>query len=97
MFREKYFQGFIKQTFHCSALLTRITIFFKEDQFITSKRSQLYGITDFLSACGGLLGLFIGSSILSLIEIVYYVLLRIICKVDETLDDDASDEKRNNV
>lgn len=78
-----------------SALLTRVTIFFKEDQFITSKRSQLYGTIDFLSACGGLLGLFIGSSILSLIEIVYYVLLRIICKVDdETLEDG---EKRNDV
>lgn len=84
-----------KQTSHYSALVTRITIFFKEDQFLPSKRSQLYDIIDFLSACGGLLGLFIGSSILSLIEIVYYVLLRVICQVDDVNDD--NNKERNEV
>lgn len=36
--------------------LARLTIFFKEAQFITSKRSELYGLTDFMANCGGLLG-----------------------------------------
>lgn len=31
----------------------RLSIFFKEHQFITSKRSELYGKTDFLANCGG--------------------------------------------
>jgi amiloride-sensitive sodium channel len=38
------------------AILARLTIFFKEAQFITSKRSELYGLTDFMANCGGLLG-----------------------------------------
>lgn len=38
------------------AILARLTIFFKEAQFITSRRSELYGLTDFMANCGGLLG-----------------------------------------
>lgn len=30
-----------------------ISIYFKEDGFIESKRSELYGWTSFLSSCGG--------------------------------------------
>ncbi|XP_058837402.1 pickpocket protein 28-like [Topomyia yanbarensis] len=56
--------------------LARLTIYFKESQFITSKRSELYGVTDFLANCGGLLGLFMGMSLLSLAEIIYFCLIR---------------------
>lgn len=38
------------------AILARLTIFFKSEQFITSKRSELYGRVDFIANCGGLLG-----------------------------------------
>lgn len=41
--------------------LSHLTIFFKESQFITSKRSELYGLIDFLANCGGLLGKFCNS------------------------------------
>lgn len=57
----------------------RLSIFFKEHQFITSKRSELYGQTDFLANCGGLLGLFMGVSVLSIIEVIYYFTLRLGC------------------
>lgn len=63
-------------------ILARLTIFFKEAQFITSKRSELYGLTDFMANCGGLLGLFMGVSILSLIEILYYITLRLACNLN---------------
>ncbi|KAL9702139.1 hypothetical protein quinque_005657 [Culex quinquefasciatus] len=56
--------------------LSRLTIYFKEAQFITSKRSELYGVTDFLANCGGLLGLFMGVSLLSLAEIIYFCSIR---------------------
>ncbi|XP_065086994.1 pickpocket protein 28-like [Ochlerotatus camptorhynchus] len=56
--------------------LARLTIYFKEAQFITSKRSELYGVTDFLANCGGLLGLFMGVSLLSLAEIIYFCSIR---------------------
>lgn len=59
----------------------RLSIFFKEHQFITSRRSELYGKTDFLANCGGLLGLFMGVSVLSLIEIIYYFTLRLGCSL----------------
>lgn len=59
----------------------RLSIFFKENQFITSKRSELYGQTDFLANCGGLLGLFMGVSLLSIVEIIYFCTLRLCCNL----------------
>ncbi|XP_046391658.1 pickpocket protein 28-like [Ischnura elegans] len=55
----------------------KLSIFFKEWQFITSRRGELYGQTDFLANCGGLLGLFMGFSFLSLVEIIYFFTLRL--------------------
>ncbi|RZC40060.1 ASC domain containing protein [Asbolus verrucosus] len=60
---------------HMSAL----TIFFKSDNFITSERNELYGPIDFLANFGGLLGLFTGFSVLSLMEILYFLSVRIVC------------------
>lgn len=57
--------------------MARVTIFFKEQQFITSERNELYGSTDFLANCGGLLGLFMGFSFLSLLEIFYFLTIRL--------------------
>uniref|UniRef100_A0A182NA42 Pickpocket n=1 Tax=Anopheles dirus TaxID=7168 RepID=A0A182NA42_9DIPT len=56
--------------------ISTIEIYFKESHFITSKRSELYGLVDFLANCGGLLGLFMGVSILSLLEICYFITIR---------------------
>ncbi|KAL3273911.1 hypothetical protein HHI36_015338, partial [Cryptolaemus montrouzieri] len=61
--------------------MTRLNLFFKEQQFITSERNELYGQTDFLANCGGLLGLFTGFSFLSIVEILYYLSLRLICNI----------------
>lgn len=33
--------------------------------------------TDFLAVCGGLLGLFLGVSVLSIFELIYYATLRV--------------------
>nr|XP_049464938.1 pickpocket protein 28-like [Anopheles coluzzii] len=56
--------------------ITTLAIYFKESYFISSKRSELYGWVDFLANCGGLLGLFMGVSILSLLEICYFITIR---------------------
>lgn len=53
-----------------------IMLFFKEDQFIALKRAELFGITDFIANCGGLLGLFMGVSLLSIVEIIYFCTIR---------------------
>ncbi|XP_044758990.1 pickpocket protein 28-like [Coccinella septempunctata] len=57
---------------------TQITIFLKTNEIFTRERNELYGLTDFISNFGGLLGLFSGFSILSFMEIVYYLSFRII-------------------
>lgn len=58
--------------------------------FIAQQRAELYGMIDFIANMGGLLGLFTGVSIISFIEIVYFVfrgskLLRTRPKSDENL------------
>ncbi|XP_068913457.1 pickpocket protein 28-like [Tenebrio molitor] len=70
-------QEFDKEKVHLSSL----TVYFKFNHFITSERNELYGPTDFLANFGGLLGLFTGFSILSLMEIIYFLTLRIWCNV----------------
>ncbi|CAH1995080.1 unnamed protein product [Acanthoscelides obtectus] len=62
-----------------SYLYARLTIFFKQESFLTSERNELYGPTDFLANFGGLLGLFTGFSFLSLAEIIYFLSVRICC------------------
>jgi hypothetical protein len=47
----------------------------------------LYGLTDFIANFGGLLGLFLGVSILSIVEIVYFIAFR-------QLNEDKSPEKK---
>nr|CAI5852112.1 unnamed protein product [Callosobruchus analis] len=59
--------------------LSKLTIYFKSARFITSQRHELYGPTDFLANFGGLLGLFTGFSILSLMEAIYFLTVRICC------------------
>lgn len=51
--------------------------FFKEFQFMTSHRKELYGSVDFLASVGGILGLFIGFSFISVVEVVYYLTIRL--------------------
>lgn len=58
---------------------SRLSIFFKDHQFISKERSELYDKTDFLAACGGLLGLFMGVSVLSIVEVIYYFTIRLNC------------------
>lgn len=54
-----------------------VRIFFNKKQFISSKRSKLYGHIELLANFGGLLGLFLGISLLSFVEIIYFFTLRI--------------------
>ncbi|CAH1098522.1 unnamed protein product [Psylliodes chrysocephalus] len=56
-----------------------LIIFFKSSEFIFSERNELYGPLDFLANFGGLLGLFTGFSLLSLMEAFYFLTLRMFC------------------
>ncbi|XP_063243267.1 pickpocket protein 28-like [Bacillus rossius redtenbacheri] len=58
------------------ANIGRVVMFFKTPQFIPSRRAEVYGNADFIANCGGLLGLFLGFSVISVVEIFYYLTIR---------------------
>ncbi|KAK5641668.1 hypothetical protein RI129_010215 [Pyrocoelia pectoralis] len=60
---------------------SKLKIYYKELQFLSCERNERYGMIDFFSNMGGLLGLFIGFSVTSAIEILYFCTLRIICNI----------------
>lgn len=62
--------------FFSSYFRTSVTIFFKDDDLFYSRRSELETVTDFIAKVGGLLGLFLGISALSIVEILYFALFR---------------------
>lgn len=56
-----------------SATYSRLTIQAKENYFIASRRHELYNHTDLLALCGGILALFFGASLCSIIELIHYI------------------------
>ncbi|KAJ3654276.1 hypothetical protein Zmor_013473 [Zophobas morio] len=60
---------------------TTVYFTFKDSNFITMERNELFSNTDFWASCGGLLGLFTGFSVVSLAEIVYFSTLKWICNL----------------
>lgn len=64
-----------------SSKLTNVRFFFTDHQVTTLKRSETLAMPAFISSCGGLLGLFLGISVLSVIELIYYATLRLFWSV----------------
>ncbi|XP_076650925.1 pickpocket protein 28 isoform X2 [Halictus rubicundus] len=58
-----------------------VHVFFVESQFTKYVKNELFGFAEFLSSTGGLLGLFMGFSFMSLVEIGYFITLRICCRI----------------
>lgn len=50
---------------------------FKEELFTPTRRAEFFTMTDFIASFGGLFSLFMGASLLSIIELLYYFTLRI--------------------
>lgn len=69
-------------------------IYFLDNSYVGYTKSELIGFTEFLSNTGGLLGLFMGFSVISLIELIYFLSLRPYCarKRTERLESDESFE-----
>ncbi|XP_055605680.1 pickpocket protein 28-like [Uranotaenia lowii] len=53
-----------------------VAIYFKADQIIPIQRTELYGLLDVIADCGGFLGLCLGVSLLSLVELFYFCAIR---------------------
>lgn len=75
----------MKQTFDNGSTETfelgTLSFSFDADEYTALKRSATYGTVSFLSNFGGLLGLFLGMSALSVIEVFYFFGIRIISNV----------------
>ncbi|XP_013104771.1 pickpocket protein 28 isoform X1 [Stomoxys calcitrans] len=56
---------------------SRLSVYFKETQFTAIKRTVMYGITTLIANCGGIFGLFMGISSLSVIELIYFFSVRL--------------------
>lgn len=56
----------------------QLTIEFQKSQFLAMSRLAAYGVSDFIADCGGLLGLFMGLSFLSVVEVIYFATIRLI-------------------
>jgi len=77
------------------AQLSRVTIFF-EDFLVEEKMNFLgYKLQHFISDCGGLLGLFMGCSLLSIVEIIYHVFSSMFSASDDKPNDEDQPEKRS--
>ena len=61
-----------------------VRIKFKDDEFISMRRVRQFTTVDFLSYVGGLLGLFAGISMLSLVEIFYFFSIRLVVNIWRT-------------
>ncbi|XP_068158189.1 pickpocket protein 28 [Drosophila tropicalis] len=53
-----------------------VNMYYKDETFRAKKQTEFIGISDFLSNVGGLMGLFLGFSFLSIAECVYFALIR---------------------
>ncbi|XP_037031883.1 pickpocket protein 28-like isoform X1 [Bradysia coprophila] len=57
--------------------MARITFAFKDSYFNPMIRKELYSFTEAIALSGGLMALFFGASLLSLLEIIFYFTLRL--------------------
>ncbi|XP_011164616.2 pickpocket protein 28 [Solenopsis invicta] len=58
-----------------------VHLFFVDSQFTKYVKNELFGFIEFLSSTGGLLGLFLGFSFLSFMEILYFSTMRLWCRL----------------
>jgi hypothetical protein len=59
-----------------STELARFTVFFKDSWFSPSKLVISYNYIDFIASCGGILALMLGASLLSFVEIIYFLVFK---------------------
>lgn len=55
-----------------------MSIYFADDEFIVLKRFATFGTVSLLSSIAGMLGLFLGVSVLSIVEVFYFFVIRFI-------------------
>lgn len=81
--------------FHFSVKSAQVVIYFKDFRVSTMGRSVLYTYPDFLAICGGLLGLFLGFSALSVIQFIYCSTIRLFSMLYHLKQTNTSPLERN--
>lgn len=61
--------------------LSQMMMSFKDTEFDSQKRLSRSGTLDFLSYSAGLLGLYMGMSLLSIVEFCYFFTVRLMCYI----------------
>lgn len=61
--------------FH-SSTFSRLVISFRDEHHIPQERRESNNLIDILAESGGIFGLFMGASLLSFVELIYYLTLR---------------------
>lgn len=76
---EYNFEVIAERHYYFGYLFTNISasIQFIDDEFIAYRRFESYGTVSLLSNIGGMLGLFLGISVLSVVEMFYFVTIRL--------------------
>ena len=63
---------------YVSRNLAVVHIFFKSQHFIRNERGEFFSFVDFFSNVGGLIGLCMGVSAISVVEAVYFLTMRVV-------------------
>jgi amiloride-sensitive sodium channel len=71
-----------------------VHVYFQEKVFRSFTKGELIGFTEFLSNTGGLLGLFLGFSVISLVELIYFLSIRPYCAVRRLMKERDVEEVR---
>lgn len=66
---------FMNATFSTS--FSHVIVTFKDEHLVPIKHFESYNRTDFIAIAGSLISLFMGASLLSIIEMFYYLTVRI--------------------
>ncbi|XP_031342829.1 pickpocket protein 28-like [Photinus pyralis] len=54
-------------------------IYYEISEFSRFTKNELHATSDLIASVGGLLGLFLGFSVFSIVEIVYHLSMKLIC------------------
>lgn len=67
----------VEPTTNTSFQYSDVTIKFSSSEFLPMRRQESFSDLELLSAIGGTLGMFVGASFMSLIELIYYFSVKI--------------------
>lgn len=82
-----------------SSSFSRLVVSFKDEEFSAFIRVERYTWNDILSNVGGLCSLFVGASLLSVMELLYYLTFRIFftCRQRKDPENESDDNDQNRV